>query len=344
MEFPKVIITTESLAPPFFDRDIQSIEYREDPLTHTPCRINARRARRLRKPPPTDLSQIIGKPEDCPFCPQNIEQATPLFPPSLCQEGRIHRGECYLFPNLFPLAEYHATATLTKEHFLELDQFKSEMIVDTMIATKEYLLRVYQNSNRARYPVYLWNHLLPSAASIVHPHIQILVDRRPTPYQQSLLQNSQDYSHKVGRNFWVDIVEEEKRGGERYIGEVNSVSAIASYAPQGNREVQIIFKEACSLVDLDEPQMADFADCQIKLLRGYKQMGVNSFNLSTFSAPLREQPDYYSLNAKLISRPWLQPFYRNDTGILERFHYEADIEMEPEVVAQTLRPFFQGDS
>ena len=121
------------------------------------------------------------------------------------------------------------------------------------------------------------------------------------------------------------------------------MAVIASYAPQGNREVQIIFREISSLAELSEPEIADFADCLIKLLCGYKQMGVNSFNLSTFSAPLGEKLDHYSLHAKLISRPVLQPFYRNDTGILERLHYEADIEIEPEVVATKLRAFFAGD-
>ena len=129
--------------------------------------------------------------------------------------------------------------------------------------------------------------------------------------------------------------------GERYIGGNDRVSVIASYAPQGNREVQIIFKHASNLVELDEIQIADFADCVIRILRGYEQMGVGSFNLSTFSGPLGATLEYYSLSAKIISRPSPQPFYRNDTGILERFHYEADIEIEPEVVAQTLKTFFE---
>ena len=121
------------------------------------------------------------------------------------------------------------------------------------------------------------------------------------------------------------------------------MAVIASYAPQGNREVQIIFREISNLAELTEPEIIDFADCVIRLLYGYKQMGINSFNLSTFSAPLGERLDHYSLHAKLISRPVLQPFYRNDTGILERLHYEADIEIEPEVVAKELKALFEGD-
>jgi UDPglucose--hexose-1-phosphate uridylyltransferase len=343
MEFPKTVIAAQLLSPPSFERDTHSIEYREDPLTGMLCRINTRRAGRIRKAPPPDLSEIMAESSDCPFCPQNIEQATPLFTEDFYPEGRIRQGDCYLFPNLFPLTEYHATGTLTPRHFLDLDQFQVEMVVDSLRATKEYLLWVHRQNKEARYPIYLWNHLPPSAASILHPHVQVLVDRRPTSYQQRLLQSSKDYFLKTGRNFWRDLIEEEKKKGERCIREKGSVAVIASYAPQGNREVQIIFREISNLAELSEPGIVDFAECVIKLLCGYKQIGVNSFNLSTFSAPLGERLGYYSLHAKLISRPVLQPFYRNDTGILERLHYEADIEIEPEVVAKELRVLFEGD-
>jgi len=201
-------------------------------------------------------------------------------------------------------------------------------------------LRVYERDRGVKYPVYVWNHLPPSAASIMHSHVQVLVDRRPTAYQHRLLQSSWEYFVETGVNFWRDIVEEEKKRGERYIGGDGSVSAIASYAPQGNREVQIIFEGISSLAELREEQIRQFADCVNRVLCGYKQMGVNSFNLSTFSGAVGESQGHYSMNAKIISRPYFQPFYRNDTGVLERLHQEADIEMMPEVLAQTLKAFF----
>lgn len=341
MEFPRNLLISELSSPPSFKLDSQLIEYREDPLTHVPCRINTNRTRRL-KPlqEEADISQII-QPDDCPFCPQNIERRTPLFPEKIFAQGRIKRGNCYLFPNLFPFAQYHATGTLTSQHFLKLDQFEAGMIVDSLIATQEYLLWVYGGDREARYPLYIWNHLPPSAASIIHPHVQILVDSRPTAYQQRLLESSKHYFINHGRNFWEDIIDEERKRWERYIGGNECLSVIASYAPQGNREVQIIFREASNLLDLEESQRDDFAHWIIKILRCYKEMGINSFNLSTFSGPIREKLNYYSLNAKIISRPPIQPFYRNDTGFLERFHYESDIEIEPEVVAQRMKAFLK---
>jgi galactose-1-phosphate uridylyltransferase len=340
MEFAKSVFTAGMLRPTSFEKEVHLIERRYDPLTGIPCRINTRRARRLKSVGPIDLSYLKSEDEDCPFCPHNIEQSTPLFPAKVLAEGKIEYGECRLFPNLFPLAEYHATATLTKEHFLDLDQFTTTMLVDNLRATKEFLLSVYQSNREAKYPIYFWNHLFTSAASIVHPHTQILVDRRPSVYQQMLLERSKEFSLKRGISAWGALIEMEKRQVERYIGENDSLSVIASFAPQGNREIQLIFKRIANLAELEENHLEDFADCLVRLLRVYQKMGVNSFNLSSFSGPIGEKLDYYSLHAKLISRPSAQPFYRNDTGILERIHYEADIEITPEAVAEVARELF----
>src|SRR4030042_5747051 len=133
MEFHKVDITADLLSPPSFQKDVHLIEYREDPLNRVRCRINTKRTQRIKQALIANVGEVRAESGDCPFCPHNIEQATPLF----LERGRIKRGECYLFPNLFPLAEHHATATLTGEHFLELDQFKVEMLVDNISAAKE---------------------------------------------------------------------------------------------------------------------------------------------------------------------------------------------------------------
>ncbi|MCX5999752.1 MAG: hypothetical protein NTU41_09250 [Chloroflexi bacterium] len=342
MDFPKVVITTDVLTPPLFGPEAHSIEYRRDPLTDVPCRINVARAKRLRQIAATlDPHEIAGDTEHCAFCPENVERATPLFPETICPGGRIRKGECWLFPNLFPLAQYHATGTLSSRHYLELDQFEVAMLTDSMMAVKQYLTAVSRHGGEAVFPIYLWNHLAPSAASMVHPHVQVLVDRWPTPYQEMLLERSRDYLSGAGRSYWHDLVEEERNRGQRYIGRSNSWDVVASYAPQGNREMQIISTEASSLTDLSESEMADFADCLTRLLHGYQRLGVNSFNLSTFSAPMGARLPYYSLHAKLIARPVFQPLYRNDTGILERFHRDADIEVTPETAAEAMRLSFE---
>ena len=135
MEFRKQISTVELLAPPRFGRDAQIVEHREDPLTGARSRINVARAGRKRQAQSdgADLRQVIASTEgDCCFCPQNVERKTPKFPPEICPQGRIERGESLVFPNLFPFAEYHAVGTFSNEHFLDLDEFTPEMILDNL--------------------------------------------------------------------------------------------------------------------------------------------------------------------------------------------------------------------
>ena len=343
MEFRKEISTVELLIPPRFERETQIVEYREDPLTGSHSRINAARAGRRRQAQRSgaDLSQVIASTrEDCFFCSQNIEQQTPKFPPQICPQGRIEKGECLVFPNLFPFAEYHAVGTLSREHFLDLDEFTPEMILDNLTASKEYITAVHQVDKDARYPMWIWNHLPSSGASIIHPHVQILIDKAPSPQLRKLVEKSEEYFARHGSNYWQDLIEQEKELGHRYIGEQGSVAVIASFAPQGNREVELILKDVGNLADLNEKQAQDFAACLVKILRCYKGMGVNSFNLVTFSAPVGENPDYYWLNARIISRPVFQPFYTSDAGFMERFYDVRVIETLPEDIARQMRPVF----
>lgn len=344
MEFRKEVKTPELLSPALrFEPEVQPIEYREDPLTGARSRINVARAGRARQAQrgEMDLREVIERTRaGCFFCPENIEERTPKFPPNFYPQGRIKRGECFVFPNLYPFAEYHAVATLTGRHFVDLDEFTPQMLMDNLMASKEYVASVYRKDEGARYPMWIWNHMPPSAASIIHPHVQIIVDRAPAPEPRRLLEKSEEYFTRHGRNYWRDLIEEEREIGERYIGENDSLAVIASYAPRGNREIQVVFREAGNLADLTEKQTRDFATAITKILCCYKKMGVNSFNLITYSAPLMENPNYFWLNARIISRPIFQPFYTSDSGFMERFYDVWVIETLPEEVAAEVRASF----
>ena len=341
MQFQREAKSMELLSPARgFASELQSLEYRRDPLTGSWSRINVSRAGRVRQAQrdEVDVAQLVEDTRaGCFFCPQNIERSTPRFPPALYHAGRITRGECCIFPNLYPFAEYHAVGTLTRWHYLELDEFTAEMLVDNLTASLEYIQLVVGKDAEARYPLWIWNHLPPSGASIVHPHVQILVDRAPMPGLAQLLAMSEQYGSDSGSNYWLDLCHAEREGGERYIGENGSLTAIASFAPRGNREVQFIFNSACNLADLEPVQIMDFADAVVRVLRGYRAMGVNSFNLVTYSAPLGERPPHFRLGARIISRPFFQPLYTGDSGFMERFYDSWVIEAMPEDVARRLR-------
>ncbi len=343
MIFEKVIKQVKILTPPEFMPKTQAIEYRRDPLTGSRCIINTKRAQRARQAEQTArVPESISEEteEGCFFCPEQINDATPKFLPEIAPKGRIERGQCTIFPNLFAFGEHHAVATFSNAHFLNINQFTPKMIMANMLVCQEWMLSVKAQFTQAKYPVYVWNHLPPSGASMVHPHVQILMRDDPTGMQHRLLRKSEEYFAANGRNYWEELVEEEKSIGERYIWESDSLAVLASYAPQGFREIQIILKRTCTFTDLNINQIEDFAQTIVTILDGYKKMGVGSFNMITFSGPTDEKLEHYTLNAKIISRPFPQGLYTNVTGAFERLQDEWVIETLPEDTANIMRKSF----
>lgn len=161
------------------------------------------------------------------------------------------------------------------------------------------------------------------------------------PELDSVFKKSDAYLRDSRVNFWQELIAVEKESGERFIGENASVAVIATFSPRGNRDVQIISKHACSIADFDEQHMHDFADAVVKVLRGYRGMGMNSFNLVTYSAAVDQRPGHFRFSARMISRPVFQSLYTNDSGPMERFYGVSIIEAVPEQVADEVRKQFK---
>jgi galactose-1-phosphate uridylyltransferase len=316
------------------------IEYRFDPLTGEQSRINPARARRPKQAEAdVDLKGIIERSrETCVFCPGRLEEKTPTFSGAICPEGRIRIGKTVIFPNLNPFGEHHAVGTLSEEHFLDLDQLNAQLIIDNLLASLGYILSVHAYDHKAIWPIWVWNYMPPSAGSIIHPHVQILVERGPVPHQAQLLEISKRYFDLHTRNYWIDLVDQEKRQGERFILENDTLSILASFAPRGFNEIQFIFKKS-TVSELNQREVDDFAQCMTQVLSGYKRMGVGSFNLLSYSGPVQRKTDHYFLHMKLFSRPYPKGVYTNDTGPMERGYGVWVIDTLPEEVAEKMKPF-----
>ena len=335
------------------------IEYRFDPLTNEQCRINPQRAKRVKQAESgIELDEIIQRTKDgCVFCPQLVEERTPKFPPEISPAGRIKKGETIIFPNLNPFGENHAVGIITTEHFLPPNGFSEKQLMDNFFASINYIRRVYENNSDAKFPVYVWNYMPPSAGSIIHPHVQIMVEREPLPQQKCLLDKSLEYFQRNKSNYWTDLIEaERKQGGlqsksplppfgkggglskaKRFILENDLLALITSFAPHGFNEIQFIFPEISSFTDLTDERIANFVQCLTTVLRGYQEIGVGSFNLATYSGPIYKPLDYYCFNIKLISRPFPRCLYTNDTGPMEKLYNVRIIDTLPEQLAEKMQ-------
>ena len=308
------------------------VEYRTDPLTSEQTRINPDRTKRVKQAESRiQLQEIINHSRNqCIFCPDRIDTITPDFPTQICPTGKIRRGETAIFPNLSPFAENHAVGVITSQHFLDVDQFTDELLTDNLMASLDYVRTANSQYRQAIYPAYIWNYMPPSAGSIIHQHVQIMVETEPIPGVKKYLQKSENYFNQYQENYWKILIEEEKRLGQRYIGGTDTLSLIASFAPRGMNEVQFIFHGISSLSDLTQKRTDDFVHCLRNILKGYKQLEVGAFNLGAYSGPMNQKQDYYWLNMKLISRPFPKGLYTNDTGPMERLYDAWVIDTLPE--------------
>jgi galactose-1-phosphate uridylyltransferase len=317
------------------------IETRLDPLLGWQTRINPERARRPKQRGSGDSSDFsVGSSGECPFCPQRLEKKTPVFPSELANGGRIVRGQTKVFPNLNPFGENHAVGVMTDEHFVPPAAFSMSILLDCLEASRDFFLRVHPANPKACYPIFLWNYMPPSAGSIVHPHVQLLLECDPLPLLRMEMEAADSYFRESGRNFWHALMDEERRRGERLVGTAGSACVLASFAPRGFNEVQILMPDALCIAELTSGQMEDLAGCVWRILQGYAGNGLGSFNFLIFSAPLGATFPYFSLHAKMISRPYPAAVYTNDTGPFERLCDVWVIDTVPEVLASELAEFF----
>ena len=142
-----------------------------------------------------------------------------------------------------------------------------------------------------------------------------------------------------GSCFWVDLVTEEMKRGERFIWRDNSLVWMAPFAPIGFNEVRAVLLNRTTLLQLSTDDVQTLASGISRVLAWYHSIGYNSFNLAIYSGELgKDRAD--RVNLAMITRTAMTPFYRSDSMYLERLHWEAALDRTPEDVAGDLRQYF----
>lgn len=320
------------------------VEFRLDPLTRHQTRINPARARRPKQGEGSDsgLDDLIKRSaEGCVFCPERIAEKVPRFGSELGEEdGRLKRGETLLFPNLNPFGENHAVAVISRAHFLPTDGFSAALLEPALEVCLEFFARMHKVHPEARWPTLVWNYMPPSAGSIVHPHLQLLLETEALPEVAAEARQAAEFARTHGREFWEALAEAEQATGERWIGALGPVRAWASFAPRALNEVTIAVAGARSWGQVGAETRRRLAEVLERLLRGYRQaLGVQSFNLASFSGPLAGDEPGHALHLRLIARPQPRALYTSDTGPMERLYNSWVVDSLPELLAGQLRPF-----
>ena len=292
------------------------LQYREERYTGLRCKISPERLKR-------HIDQSLLPHADssgCPFCPENVLTVTPTF----SDNRRVTRGESVTFPNLFPFAEWHTVTVITRQHMVL--EFSLRQISDALFAQIETLQRF------DGYPSINWNFLPSAGASLVHPHLQGLSDRRPSTLAERYIRASDQYRNNNKETYW-DAVRKQERDSERYLFG-DEIFWYAQGVPLGEKEIRGILPVS-SIAEL-ENFVDRLAKDLLTVISLYQKLGTYSFNMSIFFDKMGEDHGF-SAFCTFISRIKPNPQSTSDSAFMERLHLEPVILTLPEDIGKYFR-------
>ncbi len=290
---------------------------------------------------PDLIQKLAGESaRNCIFCGDNVVTKTACYPPDIMPGGRIRKGGAVLFSNLFSLGAYHPVIAFCGAHFLKLSEFTPGILADGFEAAQEFLRCVYCRDESTLYTTICSNYLLPAGASMVHPHLQMLVTPVAYTYHARMLEACRRYYEKNGSSYYDDLVAEEKKTNERYVVRHNSWHWLAAFSPIGSNEITAIHDNESDFETLPAADLQDLARGISKVLLLYECLGLLSFNYSLYSVQRSCHDMGQRCVFKIISRQNLYPNYRNDDYFLQKMLQTELIFNLPEELAAQLKKIF----
>jgi galactose-1-phosphate uridylyltransferase len=295
----------------------------------------------LKAAPPADLGDLIEKSRGpCPFCPDKVEAITPRFPEDLVPGGRLRRGEALLFPNLFPYDDLSAIAVLGREHFQPIDAIPPALVADGLTAARDFMRLARPGfAGRAAFGIVTWNYMPASGATQVHPHMQVIVSTNPGNALRRELDAERAWLERAGSAYASALVAAE-RHGPRWIGESGGIAWHVPFTPVGLLgDVQAVFHDRETVADLEDADIAAFAQGLPRILAAFAAQGLWSFNLcflpDAFESPRRGA---HRLVARVMPRLYLNPaLHVSDMAYLQLLLEEKFAMAWPEETAARLR-------
>ncbi len=275
--------------------------------------------------------------QNCLFCGESAVTRTACYPTDLVPGGRIRKGNAVLFSNLFSAGACHPVIALGSAHFLNLGEFTPKLLGEGFEAAQEFLRIVYCRDESAVFAAVCQNYLLPAGASLMHPHMQMLVTPVAYSYHARMLDACRRYYEKNGSSYYDDLAAEERLEGDRYVARLNHWHWIAAFSPLGSNEFTAIHESGADFEALPAEDLNDLAAGISKVLLLYERLGHLSFNYALYSVQQGEYDQGQRCVLKIISRQNLYPNYRNDEYFLQKMLQTELIFNPPEELARQLR-------
>ena len=327
-----------------FAEEVHRLEVRRDPLlgdtsVYNPYLKDKAKAFFGENDPDLVTRLVEESGKTCFFCGEKVEQSTPRFTPAFLAEGRLKVGEAVLFPNLFSLGAHHPVIRLCKTHFLRPSGFDQSLLADGLAVAQKFLKIAYEKDPAAVFAAITANYLFPAGASLVHPHLQMIVTPIPYSYHARFLEAEEAYYRTHGSPYLVDLIREELTG-PRYVARRGKWHWIASFSPLGSNEITAIHETGADFADLAAPDLSDLSYGISRVLSFYESLGHLSFNYAVYSSKADRPAAGARCFFRIISRQNLYPNYRNDDYFLQKLLQTELIITPPEELAPRLKEYF----
>ena len=328
-----------------FTEEIHRVEVRKDPLLGDRSVQNPFLKDKARAFFGNNDPALIGKLAEesaasCIFCGERVGKNTARFSSDLIPDGRIKIGEAVLFANLFAIGMYHPVVSLSKSHFLKLSEFTPEIIENGLRAAQQFLKALYRHDPSLLFTTVNANYLFPAGASLVHPHVQMLVTPVAYSYHARLIDACRSYYRKHGSEYHGDLINQERRSGVRYIARRGSWHWITAFSPLGSNEINAVHEAESDFAFLTDEDVRDLAEGISKVLAFYESLGHLSFNYTLYAVRQPSAGEGFRCLFKMINRQNLYPNYRNDDYFLQKMLQTELIINLPEELATKLRSSF----
>ena len=318
-------------------------EIRYDPLTGQSGRVCHFA---LTKLPPPDLEPMVEQSRGfCPFCPDKVEAVTPRYPDDLLPGGRLRHGGAVLVPNLFPYDDISAVAVLCPDHFFAMPDIPEQVIADGIGLTRKFFAATgHAVAGGAGFGMLSWNFLPPSGGTQIHPHMQVVLTTNPGNGVTRQLAAEAGYFERTGRAYLDDLVAEEQKRGERWLGSSGGVGWLSPFVPTGLLgDALAVFPGRRTVADLSDADIADFSRGLSRILKGFTERGLWSFNLAFVPARFGAGDASHVLHARVLPRMYVSPaLHASDASSLRTLLDESAAMVYPEETATLLRAALAG--
>lgn len=312
-------------------------EMRYDPLTGQLSRILPSKSLKL---PIHDWTPYINglAVSDCPFCPENMEKATPRFPEEFIPGGRLKAGRAVVVPNISAYDWYNGVVIMTPEHRVGMGDITSGMVEQSLCAAMEFLRSAAGNDpDNARYGSVDWNYMPFAGGSVLHPHLQVIAGNRPSTYVELMIRGGGEYYRDNGTVFWADLLSAEA-GGERRLGQTGNITWLATFAPRGLADVTAVIPGKVTAMDIDQPDIRNIASGVLKVIHYYHSVNIASFNMALYLADEKDEGFWASL--RMVGRFSVYPLMVSDVSYMQALLGDSWTFHLPEEMALDLKKFF----